>query len=151
MPWWQWLLDAVGVLLVLLLCYGVALIVRRRLISRHGGTFELSFRVRPDKVGRGWVLGVGRYAGERLEWFRIFSLAPRPRCSWGRKELEYVGRRAPVGGEQMSLYSDHLVVCCRTRSGESVELAMSQASLMGLQAWLEARPPGTNWTEGSLR
>lgn len=151
MPWWQWLLDAVLVLLALVVCYGVALIIRRRVLSRHGGTFELSYRVRPEKVGRGWVLGVGRYSGDRLEWFRIFSLAPRSRSSWARKELVYVGQREPVGGERMSLYHDHVVVQCRTRSGEQVELAMTQSSLMGLQAWLEARPPGTNWTEGSLR
>ena len=79
MPVWQWLLDAVGVLLVLVLLYGVALVVRRRLLSRHGGTFELSYRVRSERAGRGWLLGLGRYSGESLEWFRIFSLSPRPK------------------------------------------------------------------------
>lgn len=150
MPWWQWLLDVVGVLLLLVLLYGIALIVRRRLLSRHGGTFELSYRVRPEKVGRGWLLGLGRYSGDTLEWFRIFSLSPRPKGAWTRKELRYDGRRDPAGAEQISLYSDHLVVVCSTPSGP-VEFAMSQASLMGLQAWLESGPPGTNWDEGPLR
>jgi hypothetical protein len=27
-----------------------------------------------------------------------------------------------------------------------VELAMSRESLTGFQAWLEARPPGTDWS-----
>ena len=66
MPVWQWLLDAAGVLLVLVLLYGVGLVVRRRVLSRHGGTFELSYRVRPEQAGRGWLLGLGRYSGEAL-------------------------------------------------------------------------------------
>ncbi len=88
MPVWQWLLDAAVLLLVLLLCYGVGLIVRRRVLSRHGGTFELSYRVGSTRTGRGWLLGLGRYSGETLEWFRIFSLSPRPKASWLRSEAE---------------------------------------------------------------
>jgi hypothetical protein len=82
MPWWAWLLDAAGALLLLALLYGIALVVRRRWISRDGGTFEFSVRVRSERAGRGWVLGVGRYSGDHLEWFRIFSLSPRPKRVW---------------------------------------------------------------------
>lgn len=144
MAWWQWLIDAAGVLLLAIVLYGLALIVRRRVITHHGGTFELSHRVRPLGDGRGWVLGVGRYSGERLEWFRVFSLAPRPKRVWPRASLSYDGSREPLGAEQMSLYPDHVVIRCQTRAGE-VELAMSPASLTGFQSWLEARPPGTDW------
>ena len=38
MPVWQWLLDLVGLVLLLALLYGISLIVRRRLLARHGGT-----------------------------------------------------------------------------------------------------------------
>lgn len=145
MPLWQWLLDAAGLLLLLALLYGIALVVRRRLLSRHGGTFELSYRVRTDKAGRGWVLGLGRYSGETLEWFRVFSLSPRPKQAWPREALSFDGRREPLGAEQMSLYPDHLVIHCQTADGE-VELAMSAGSLTGFQSWLEARPPGTDWS-----
>src|SRR6476661_8151052 len=113
MAWWAWTLDAAGALLLLALLYALALVVRRRLITRHGGTFELSHRVRPSGDGRGWVLGVGRYSGERLEWFRLFSLAPRPKRSWAREALSYDGRREAFGAEQMSLYPDHLVIRCQ--------------------------------------
>ena len=139
MQWWQWLLDVAGVLLLLIVVYGLALVVRRRVLARHGGTFELSHR-----VSRGWLLGFGRYSGEALEWFRIFSLSPRPKARWQRDDLTYDGRREPLGAEQTSLYPDHLVIRCQTAGGV-VELAMSEASLTGFQSWLEARPPGTDW------
>lgn len=141
MPLWQWLLDIVGVLLALVLLYGIALVIRRRVLSRHGGTFELSYRVRPGKAGRGWLLGLGRYSGDGLEWFRIFSLSPRPKRVWQRDELTYGGRRSPEGVEQVSLYPDHVVVSCTTPAG-GLELAMGESSLTGFQAWLESGPPG---------
>ena len=141
MPLWQWLLDAAGVLLGLALIYGIALVVRRRVLSRHGGTFEMSYRVRSEKAGRGWLLGVGRYSGGDLEWFRIFSLNPRPKLSFRRSELEYTGRRDPGGVESYSLYSGHIIVTCRTPTG-SLEVAMSPEALTGFLAWLEAAPPG---------
>ena len=141
MPWWQWLLDSAGVLLLLGLLYGVGLIVRRRWISRDGGTFEFSVRVRSTRAGRGWVLGVGRYSGDVLEWFRIFSLALGPKMRFTRSELDYVGRREPERAESYSLYSGHVIVTCQTPSGP-LEVAMSPAALTGFLAWLEAAPPG---------
>ena len=140
MPVWQWLLDVAGVVLGVVLLYGIALIIRRRVLARRGGTFELSHRVRTDKSGRGWVLGLGRYTSTTLEWFRIFSLNPRPQHVWQRDELGYVDRREPGGVEQLSLYPDHVVIRCSTPTGE-LELALSQEALMGFQAWLEASPP----------
>jgi hypothetical protein len=146
MPLWEWLVDSVGVLLFLLLFYGLCLVVRRRWISRHGGTFEFSVRVRSGRAGRGWILGVGRYSGDDLEWFRIFSLAPRPRLTYRRRELTYAGRRDPVGVEAYSLYSGHIIVSCQTPSGP-LEVAMSPQALTGFLAWLEAAPPGQRVAE----
>jgi len=74
MPLWQWLLDSAGAVLFLLLLSGLLLVIRRRWIARSGGTLEFSIRVRSSRVGRGWVLGVARYNGDVLEWFRVFSL-----------------------------------------------------------------------------
>jgi hypothetical protein len=144
MPAWEWALDIVGLCLLLALLYGIALIVRRRLLARHGGTFELSYRVRTEHPGRGWLLGIGRYSGQSLEWFRIFSLSPRPKRVWARDLLDYAGRRAPAGPEEMSLYAGHVVASCHY-DGEPLEIAMSEASLTGFQSWLEAGPPGTDW------
>jgi hypothetical protein len=145
-PVWVELLDAAGLLVLLVLLYGIALVVRRRVLSRHGGTFELSHRIRADEEpGRGWLLGLGRYSGEQLEWFRIFTLGPRAKRRWSRAELVYEGVREPEGLERNVLYPDHLVVECGNDAGE-VDLAMSRESLTGFQAWLEARPPGTDWS-----
>jgi hypothetical protein len=76
-----------------------------------------------------------------LEWFRIFSLSPRPRFVYARDSLEYVGRRDPEGPEAYSLYSGQIVVACRDPSG-LIEVAMSPEALTGFLAWLEAGPPG---------
>lgn len=141
-PWWALVLDVLGILLLLLLLFGVALVVRRRVLERDGGTFELSYRHRMTRPGRGWLLGVGRYQDENLEWFRMFSLSPRPKRVWHRADVEYDGQREPTGAEQISLFADHVVVTCSTDE-RPIELAMSPASLTGFQAWLEAMPPGS--------
>src|SRR3954451_21107727 len=140
MPGWPWLFASSGVLLLRAPLYALALVARRRWMSRNGGTFEFSVRVRPGRAGRGWVLGVGRYTGDDLEWFRIFSLAFRPRYVYRRGELEYVGRRDAEGVEAYSLYAGHIVVTCRTPSGLQ-EVAMSPSALIGFLAWLEGAPP----------
>src|SRR3954462_13410330 len=150
MPVWQGLPDVAGALLGVVLLFGLGLIVPPRLLSRHGGTCELSYRVRSTKAGRGWLLGLGRYSGESLEWFRYFSLWPRPKRVLQRSGLTFGSRREPEGVEQMSLYPDHVVISCITPDGV-VELAMSPASLMGFQSWLEAGPPGTDWTRAHTR
>jgi hypothetical protein len=141
MPWWQWIADSVGVVLLLVLLYGLCLVVRRRWIARNGGTFELSHRARPERAGRGWVLGVGRYSADTLEFFRIFSVSPRPRLTLDRSDLEYAGQRDPVGTEAHSLYLGHVIVACRDRAGP-FELAMSPDALTGFLSWIEAAPPG---------
>lgn len=146
MPWWAWLLDAAGAVFLLIALYGAALVVRRRWISRGAGTFELSHRVRRHSDGRGWMLGMGRYTEDSLEWFRVFSLSPRPRACWRRGDLDLDSRRPASGAEAHALYPDHVVICCRSPRGE-FELAMSVGSLTGFQSWLEARQPGTDWTQ----
>lgn len=147
MAWWQWVVDSIGVLLLLVLLYGVGLVVRRRWITRNGGTFELSHRGwaasdegRPAS-GRGWVLGLGRYSGGALEFFRIFSLSPRPMQVLDRGDLVYDGQREPTGTEALSLYAGHVVVACHSSAGE-FELAMTPEAVTGFLSWLEASPPG---------
>ena len=142
---WEWLVDSAGLILLVLVLVVVLLVLRRRIISRHGGTFELSVRDATEPDGRGWVLGLGRYREDSLEWYRIFSPLPVPKRSWRRNDLSLVGQRVPGPAEEYALYAGSVVVTCTTPRGDT-ELAMSPSSLTGLQAWLEAGPPGSSPT-----
>ena len=133
---------------VLLLALGLFVFgLRRRLIQRPGGTFDCSLRLPtgPDPAavdgGKGWVYGVARYSGDQVEWFRVFSYAPRPRRVLERGAIEVVERRTPQGEEELALLSDAVVLVCEHR-GSRLELAMSEDALTGFLAWLEAAPPG---------
>ncbi|MEU6813573.1 DUF2550 domain-containing protein [Streptomyces sp. NPDC046860] len=119
--------------------------LRRRLIQRSGGTFDCSLRwdvsERSDVNGKGWSYGVARYNGDRIEWFRVFSYAPRPRRVLERSRIEVAGRRLPEGEEELALLSDAVILAC-VHQGVRLELAMSEDALTGFLAWLEAAPPG---------
>ena len=140
----------------ILLAAGLGLFLfglRRRLIQRPGGTFDCSLRLAPAEDGadlpvpgatphgKGWVYGVARYSGDRVEWFRVFSYAIRPRKVLERPAIEVIGRREPQGSEELALLSDAVVLSCVHR-GTRLELAMSDDALTGFLAWLEAAPPG---------
>ncbi|MFE9458184.1 DUF2550 domain-containing protein [Streptomyces californicus] len=136
----------VGLSVVVLVLLGLFVFgLRRRLIQRSGGTFDCSLRwdvsEEPDNLGKGWVYGVARYSGDRVDWFRVFSYAPRPRRGLERSAIEVVGRRLPEGEEELALLSDSVVLGCLHR-GTRLELAMSEDALTGFLAWLEAAPPG---------
>jgi Protein of unknown function (DUF2550) len=133
--------DVLLVLLVAVVACLVALAVRRRLLQHAGGTFDCSARLDRFLLGPGWILGLGRYAGDRVEWFRFTSLSPRPRLSLGRRELEVVERRAALGTEAVTVLEEAVILVLANR-GRSVELAMSAAALTGFLSWLEAAPPG---------
>ncbi|MGC5344321.1 DUF2550 domain-containing protein [Streptomyces sp. DT24] len=131
----------VALVLVGLFVFGL----RRRLIQRSGGTFDCSLRwdvaQEPDTSGKGWVYGVARYSGDRVNWFRVFSYSPRPRRVLERASIEVVTRRLPEGEEELALLSDAVVLGCLHRETR-LELAMSEDALTGFLAWLEAAPPG---------
>jgi hypothetical protein len=123
----------------------LAFAVRRRLIQRPGGTFDCSARWHPPKAGqptgKGWIYGVARYNRDHVEWFRVFSYAPRPRQMLRRDQIQVRDRRYPQGEEELALLSGAVVLRCR-HDGLDLELAMSEDALTGFLAWLEAAPPG---------
>lgn len=131
----------VALVLLGLLAFGV----RRRLIQRPGGTFDCSARWHEPEPGqspgKGWIYGVARYHGDYVEWFRVFSYAPRPRRSLQRHLIQVRDRRLPRGEEELALLSGAVVLVCR-QDGNDLELAMSEDALTGFLAWLEAAPPG---------
>lgn len=134
-------LEVLGLLLVLAVLLLVLLAARRRWLSRSGGTFECSLRLHTTTPGAGWVLGVGRYNGGRLEWFRFFSFSVRPRQTFARGRVRVVDTRDPDPVEAVSLTAESQILALEV-GPQTRELAMSEDSLLGLLAWLEAAPPG---------
>ena len=136
----------VGVPLVVVVCL---LLVAGRLrgLHRAGGAVELSLRLRPDDLGRGWVNGIGRFVDDELRWYRVFSLSLRPRRTLSRRDLQVTGRRPPADRERRALQQGVVVLSCCAAS-DPVDLAMQPATVTGFLAWLEARPPGATLPTG---
>jgi len=133
-----WLLAAFLVILVLAAA-GIA--ARRFLLERGGGTVECGLR----KGNGSWRLGVASYQREELCWFGIFGLSMRPDEVFPRRDLTVVSRRLPSDAEAASLGPGMIVVECKLgEDSGTVELALGEAALTGLLAWLEAAPPGSH-------
>ena len=91
------------------LCVVIGLLVifvRRELISRAGGTIDMNMRLSTFVPGRGWAPGVGRFTGDELQWFRLFSFGLRPRRVLTRHQLVIEERRAPEGAERLAMPED---------------------------------------------
>ncbi len=136
-------LTAGGLAVLALFLIGfTAISVRRRFLSRSGGAVELSLRLKDGtSKGRGWVLGVGRFVEDDLQWFRVFSLSNRPRRTLSRRDLSVSSRRKPEGPEVYALLKGAEVLELRSAHGP-VEIALDPSAITGFLAWLEARPPG---------
>jgi hypothetical protein len=137
--------GAVEVLLGLVLVAALLLVsisVRRRWLSREGGAIEMSLRLKPRAQGRGWVLGLGRFNGDDLEWFRVFSLSTRPRRTLNRRALDVTKRRQPTGPESVALIKG-MEVLELSSAGAPVEIGLESSTLTGFLAWLEAQSPGS--------
>ncbi len=141
MPIWLWLVDSLALIVLFAAIVVVSLVVRRRLVARRGGTFDVSINHRSEATPKGWTLGVGAYRANTLEWYRTFSFAWWPRYRFVRGEIAIDGRRDPVGPEVYALHGGHVIVAVRHRSGVR-QMAMSPSALNGLLAWLESSPPG---------
>lgn len=136
-----------GIVVVLVLLGLFVFGLRRRLIQRSGGTFDCSLRwnvPENETGGKGWIYGVSRYNGDRIEWFRVFSYAPRPRHLLERSAIEVLERRTPQGEEELALLSDSIVLACSTPwhppgTGDERGRAHGFPRLAG---------GGTTWAEG---
>lgn len=141
MPVWWWLLDSLAFVLAVLVLLVVGVLVRRRLLARGGGTFDMSVTRSAESQVKGWMLGVAVYRDTELEWFRTFSLSWRPRYRFSRGDVHIEGRREPVGLEVHAIHAGHVIVSTDNASGVR-QFAMSANALTGLLSWLESSPPG---------
>ncbi len=133
-------LVVVGVAVLLVLAATMFPVGRRMYLQRPMGTFACSVRLGGSGNRKGWSYGVGRYHGDRVEWFEIFSFSPRPRHVFARRELKLRGRR-PARAEEIHGVPAAMILECDL-GGKVLELAMSQDALTGFMSWVEAAPPG---------
>jgi hypothetical protein len=131
----------IGIGFLVLLAIATWIFVRRAMIVRRGGTIELCLRLSTVLEGRGWAPGFARFEGDLLRWYRMFSVAIRPRRVLTRRGLTVESRRVPAGPELFVLPDGWVILRCRQR-GTPVEIAMAQSTVTGFMSWLEAAPPG---------
>ncbi|GLH95669.1 DUF2550 domain-containing protein [Phytohabitans aurantiacus] len=134
------ILEWIGFGVLILLAALAVLFVRRALIAR-AGTIRLSLRVSTLLDGRGWSPGFGRFVGDELRCYRIFSFAIRPKRVLSRQGLVVERRRSPEGQERFSMPADWVILRCLSHQAP-VEIAMAQSTVTGFMSWLEAAPPG---------
>ena len=134
------IIEGIGIGVFVLLCSLGVLFVRREVIARRG-TIELNVRLSTRLPGRGWSPGIGRFVGDELRWYRLFSLALRPRETLSRRSLAVDGRRHPTPTERLAMPADWIILRC-TSQRDTVEIAMAETTLTGFLSWIEAAPPG---------
>jgi hypothetical protein len=127
-----WILLALLVAAVVVIGLGAS---RLRTLAGRTGTFECGFRTLTRR-GAHVSLGFAQFRSERVDWWRCWSLFPRPKRSWRRDRLTVTGHVALDGTGR----PDHYVVRC-AHEGTTFELTMSVGAYAGLTSWLEAAPP----------
>ncbi len=128
-----WTVLAVALVLALVLVVGTS---RLRTLSHRVGSFQCGARPGGSPQAP-WSAGIAHYGVGRIDWWRCWSLAPRPARSWRRDRLEVTGR-APL---DLAGQADQYLVRCRY-DGTDFELTMSADAYAGLASWLESAPPG---------
>src|SRR5690606_38138093 len=123
---------------------------RREFIARRGDSIGMSMRLSTYVAGRGWAPGLGRFSGDELRWYRLFSFALRPRRILLRYDLKVVQRRPPEGPERHSMPEGWVVLQCtagrrsaysRRPVNHKVELALAESAVSGFLSWIESAPP----------
>lgn len=135
------ILELIGIGALALLGVLLLLFVRRWLLVRQGGAIALYLRLSTMFAGRGWAPGIGRFVGDQLRWYRMFSLVPRPRRILSRRGMAVESRRIPTGSERLTLPPEWIILRC-TSHHAPVEIAMAPTAVTGFLSWIEAAPRG---------
>lgn len=135
------ILEIIGICVVALFVFLLAVFVRRRLLMAGGGTIRLQVRVSTMVPGRGWSTGIGQFVGDELRFHRMFSFGIRPKRMLNRRTLLVGNRRLPAGPERLTMPGHWVILLCTTGSSE-LEIAMAESTVTGFLSWLEAGPPG---------
>jgi len=137
------IVEGIGIAIGVILGALLVLFVRRAVVIHSGGIIRLGVRTSTMLDGRGWSPGFGRFVGDQLRWYRLFSFAIRPTRVLSRKGLAVERRRLPEGQERLSMPADWVILRC-TSDHAPVEIAMARSTLTGFLSWLESAPPGAD-------
>ena len=140
-------LEVFGICVVALFALLFAIFFRARLFMSGGGTIRLQVRISTMVPGRGWSTGIGRFYGDELRFYRMFSLAFRPKRILDRADLVIDERRSAEGPERLTMPGQWAVMRLSTR-GDQFDIAMPESTVTGFLSWLEAAPPGSPGTVG---
>jgi len=134
------IIEWIGIGILLLLLAILVLFARRAYFARAGGTIRCTLRVSTLLAGRGWSPGFGRFVGDELRWYRLFSFSFGPKRVLNRRGLAVESRRAPEGQERLTMPPDWIIIRCVGHQAP-VEIAMARSTLTGFASWIEAGPP----------
>lgn len=130
---------AVGLLVALTGGYLVAVVLRRRIISRGGLTTMCAYR---RVGGHAWRQGFIRFGEGDVEWFPLGGISTRPRHVWSRRGLELGNpqRLEARENEAVGGLANPIWVECEHR-GPRFCLALAEAAYTALRSWVESAPP----------
>ncbi|MDR0482521.1 MAG: DUF2550 domain-containing protein [Cellulomonadaceae bacterium] len=129
-----WVIVVFGALAVAVLVVGL---VRRRRLANRVGSFVCQYTEESAGAAAARaraVAGVAQYNEGRIDWYRAWTMYPRPERTWYRERLDVV-ERYPIGTGR-----DYVVRC--QHFDEHFTLTMGADAYAGLASWLEAAPPG---------
>jgi hypothetical protein len=136
------ILEFLGVCLAALCALLFAVFFRQRLLMLGGGTIRLQVRVSTMVPGRGWSSGLGSFAGDELRFYRMFSLAFRPKKVLNRTSFVVEQQRSSEGPERLIIPGQWVILRCVCEEHGAIEIAMAGTTVTGFLSWLEAAPPG---------
>lgn len=133
-----WLLVSIGLAVgavVAVICLGA---MRLRSLMHRVGSFVCNGRSGGDP-SEPFTPGIAHYCVGRIEWYRAWSLSPRPARVWERGTLEVLDKTLlPAVKDRPAMFA----VSCRYGS-QRFELAVTEAAYAGLASWLESALPGS--------
>jgi len=133
-----------GCALVVVLVPVIWLVARRRWLARSGWVFDCSLRILGGSTGSAWMLGVARFNGDLIEWYRVYSWSLRPKVSLHRGQTRVASTRAARAEERALLYDQDRVAELRSDS-KAVEVAMVPGRMTAFLSWLESAAPGQSY------
>lgn len=123
---------ALGVLVALALAVVALFTSRTRTLAHRLGSFDCRIEASTHAV----VAGIAHYGVDRLYWWRLWSLSPRPARAWVRRDLVILDL------EEIEIPGKPGICRVRCHYGETrLDLQMSLAAFAGLTSWLESAPP----------